>query len=346
MSVPYSSSTIALGGLQLSAHEPELGLSWGVDQDGLEGWEDGTASTLRMTQKPRQSGAWGGRAYASARHIGVKGWIKAETPAALLDAKDRLKAACSSEPAPFLVSELGVLRWAMVRSEDTPIIRRRSLFHATYSIQLVSKDWRQFGLELQDVTALPSTFGGLIIGGGGDGSMARSFTPAQFSSMANRQGLTTAVAGPSGSMELYNPDGSRANLARLAVVADTTDALTIPFSIDAVTVTGQVSLVNPGNETGPVRLRIDGPCRGPVVTHVSTGTQLIFSSSLVLGAGEWLEVDMEARTVLANGQATRSPWITSRGWSGFTPGENTWAFTAAAFDAAARLTVVATPSWK
>lgn len=120
---------------------------------------------------------------------------------------------------------------------------------------------------------------------------------------------------------------------------------TVPFTIDAVTVTGQVSLSNPGNIAGPVRLRIDGPVQGPVVTHVSSGRQLVFASSVVLGAGEWIDVDMERREVLANGQSSRNGWVTQRGWSSFEPGENTWAFTAVAHNAAALLTVSATPSW-
>jgi hypothetical protein len=121
---------------------------------------------------------------------------------------------------------------------------------------------------------------------------------------------------------------------------------TIPYTINAVTHSGQVNLTNPGNAAGPVRLRIDGPVVGPVITHVSSGTSLVFSSSLVLGAGEWLDIDMEARTVLANGQASRAGWVTSRGWANFTPGENTWTFTAAQFNAGSQLTVIATPSWQ
>lgn len=121
---------------------------------------------------------------------------------------------------------------------------------------------------------------------------------------------------------------------------------TVPFTINATTVTGQVSLTNPGNAPGPVVLRIDGPVRGPIITHVSSGAQLVFSSSIVIGAGEFLLVDMDAHEVLANGQAGRNGWITSRGWSAFDPGVNTWGFTAAAFDPASRLTVMATPAWK
>jgi hypothetical protein len=127
-------------------------------------------------------------------------------------------------------------------------------------------------------------------------------------------------------------------------VGGLTVPFTVPFSIGATSVSGQVSLVNPGNEFGPVVLRIDGPCVGPTVTHVSSGEQLVFASSLVLGAGEFLLVDMEAHTVLANGQASRQKWVTKRGWSSFQPGPNTWSFDAITYNAASQLTVTAIPA--
>lgn len=122
--------------------------------------------------------------------------------------------------------------------------------------------------------------------------------------------------------------------------------LALPFSINAVSVTGQVNLVNPGNDSGPVVLRVDGPCAGPEIIHVSTGASLKFASSLVLLKGEWLEVDMEARTAKANGQVSRAGWITSRGWSQFDPGPNTWTFNASTYDPTATLTATATPAWR
>jgi hypothetical protein len=134
------------------------------------------------------------------------------------------------------------------------------------------------------------------------------------------------------------------------LLPSTTGGLTIPFTvpfiIGATTITGQVSLRNPGTAPGPVRLRIDGPVVGPVITHIATGAQLVFSASLALGVGEFIEVDMEAHTVMANGQASRAGWVTSRGWSAFEPGLNTWTFTAAQFDPASKLTVIATPAWQ
>jgi hypothetical protein len=122
--------------------------------------------------------------------------------------------------------------------------------------------------------------------------------------------------------------------------------MTFPYSYDAVSVSGQVSLVNRGNEFGPVILRIDGPCVGPKVTHVSSGKELVFASSLTLGAGEFLIVDNEAKTVLANGQASRAGWVTSRGWASMQPGPNTWAFDAITYNAASQLSVTATESWE
>jgi hypothetical protein len=121
-----------------------------------------------------------------------------------------------------------------------------------------------------------------------------------------------------------------------------------PYSIPAVTTTGAVALTNRGNETGPVRLRIDGPVKGPVVTHRGGGMQreLTFATSLELGLGEWVEVGMEDHSVLANGQVSRAGWVTSRQWSGFEPGDNTWSFNAAVYNPASKLTVYATETWQ
>jgi|GEM_PF-1727518 len=132
-----------------------------------------------------------------------------------------------------------------------------------------------------------------------------------------------------------------------AVSGGLTVPFAVPFAINSTAVSGVCTLNNPGSATGPVRLRIDGPCTGPIITHVSSGAQLVFSSTLVLAVGEWIDVDMEAHTVLANGQSSRAGYvpITGRNWSGLDPGINTWAFTALTYDAAAKLTVTASPAW-
>jgi hypothetical protein len=122
---------------------------------------------------------------------------------------------------------------------------------------------------------------------------------------------------------------------------------TIPYTIASTVVSGAVSFTNPGNESGPVVLRITGPCTGPVITHSSSSTTsaLVLSSSLALATGEWLTINMDARTAMANDQASRSGYITSRGWSSFDPGVNTWSFTSSVYNAASLLTVTASPAW-
>jgi len=120
---------------------------------------------------------------------------------------------------------------------------------------------------------------------------------------------------------------------------------TVPFTINSTVVSGRVALTNPGTATGPVILTINGPVTGPIITHVGTGLSLAFGASLTLGAGEFLLVDMDNRKALAQGQATRSQYITLRGWSGFEKGGNVWAFAAASYSATATLSVSATPAW-
>lgn len=126
-----------------------------------------------------------------------------------------------------------------------------------------------------------------------------------------------------------------------------TAPFTAPFTVDAVQVSGRCSLVNPGNEVGPVVARIDGPCTGITsITHLTTDSTLTFAEDLDLSAGEFLVIDMEARTVLAQGVAPRSGWVTQRGFSGFDPGVNEWAFASEGLDVGAKLSITATPAYK
>ena len=122
---------------------------------------------------------------------------------------------------------------------------------------------------------------------------------------------------------------------------------TIPVAISSTVVSSQVALTNPGNTIGPVTIRIDGPTSQPIITHRGpSGVPLVYSSSLVLAAGEWLIVDMDARTALANGQSSRAGYTTSRGWFGFDPGVNVFSFASPVYNAGSLMTVFATPAWK
>jgi len=129
-----------------------------------------------------------------------------------------------------------------------------------------------------------------------------------------------------------------------ALTYGTSGGLTVPFTIDATTVSGQVSFTNAGNTPGPVTVRLNGPLTGPVVTHVESGARVAFSPLFTINTGEWVLVDMESHSALAQGQSSRSQWITSRGWSTFSPGGNTWALTATS--GTGSMLVTTRPSWQ
>lgn len=116
----------------------------------------------------------------------------------------------------------------------------------------------------------------------------------------------------------------------------------IPWDIPSTVNAGQVALINPGNIAGRVVIRLDGPLVAPMVTHVGAQKTLVFASSMTLGVGEWLEVDMDAMTVLANGTATRDAWVVSDEFFGFTPGVNVLSFSGTG---TGTMTVTAYPSW-
>jgi hypothetical protein len=118
-----------------------------------------------------------------------------------------------------------------------------------------------------------------------------------------------------------------------------------PITWDETVVSGEVSMTNPGNVTGPLTLRINGPVTAPVITHTSSGNTLEFGSDLVIYAGDYVDVDMEARTVLYNGQVSRNGFVTQRGWFGFDPGVNEIGFNADSYDPSASLVVTGTPAW-
>lgn len=122
-----------------------------------------------------------------------------------------------------------------------------------------------------------------------------------------------------------------------------------PITYTGVSNSGVIHIDNPGNMPAPVYLRIDGqiPAGGWSVNHLGQAKDLAFASSLMLGTGEFVTVDMQKREVLAQGQgqATRNGYVTSRGWFQLNPGPNDIAFSAVAYDPTALLTLTTYPAW-
>ncbi|MDN4646465.1 phage distal tail protein [Arthrobacter sp. PsM3] len=120
-----------------------------------------------------------------------------------------------------------------------------------------------------------------------------------------------------------------------------------PRTWSGVSGAGVISIDNTGKTNSPVWLRIDGPvpAGGWTVTHLGKKTTLSFATALALGAGEFVTVDMDRREVLAQGQAPRSGYVTSRGWFDLDPGVNEIAFSANNYSSTALLTVSTKPAW-
>jgi len=123
---------------------------------------------------------------------------------------------------------------------------------------------------------------------------------------------------------------------------------TYPVTYTGVSGTGKITVDNAGNTEAPVWLRIEGPipAGGHSVTHLGKGQTLTFGTALALGAGEFLTVDMDRREVLAQGQAPRSGYVTSRGWFSLDPGVNEIAFASQNYSETANLTVSTKPAWQ
>lgn len=153
------------------------------------------------------------------------------------------------------------------------------------------------------ISLRPSQFGGPVTGG-----VDHIYRQAQVSWIA-----------PKG---VWESD----TLTTVSISADTGTSAGLTFSVifpvtwPAGTQAGLAELASDSTlDVFPV-LRMYGPCTGPQVTLENTSETLKFLSSLVLSAGEYVEVDTEARTALLNGTVSRlsdldysvSEWITLR----------------------------------
>ena len=118
-----------------------------------------------------------------------------------------------------------------------------------------------------------------------------------------------------------------------------------PVTFDSVTVSGQVTIDNDGNIEAPLTVRFDGPLIGPKIVHVQT-QRAWAAAGAVIGAGEFWTVQLPSLEARAQGQASRSGYVTERGRLELLPGPNDFVFSADAYDPASLMTVTASSAWK
>lgn len=123
---------------------------------------------------------------------------------------------------------------------------------------------------------------------------------------------------------------------------------TMPWTLSATTVAGQITAFNAGTfETRPV-LILNGPVTGPkILAQLPDGTVQFLTYSQDLASGEQLVIDTDAHTVIVNGQASRRRFLTiPNGWPAI-PAQSTviFQFSASTYNASALLTARWRSAW-
>lgn len=99
-----------------------------------------------------------------------------------------------------------------------------------------------------------------------------------------------------------------------------------PLVFPATQGVGQTLHTNPGTEPVDQVARLYGPCRGPRYTNDSTGESLVFSSDLVIGLGEYVEINTATHSAyyLSDPAASRAHFLdyTTSTWWQIPPGES------------------------
>jgi hypothetical protein len=107
---------------------------------------------------------------------------------------------------------------------------------------------------------------------------------------------------------------------------------------------GVVTLVNDGTVKSWPVIRISGPVVNPRILNPVTGDSL--RVGMTINAGEYVDIDTAARTVLLQGTASRRAVTLSTGeWMPVPPGGASFSFGADAYSAAASMTVSARSAW-
>lgn len=108
----------------------------------------------------------------------------------------------------------------------------------------------------------------------------------------------------------------------------------------------QVTVTNAGNFDSPPVIRVAGPCTNPQV-ELDAPDESLYVDNLILLAGEWIDIDMNARTVKKNDGSSFYDRVRFPGsvWWRLRPGSNTVKLWASGTDATTALTVTWRDAW-
>lgn len=139
---------------------------------------------------------------------------------------------------------------------------------------------------------------------------------------------------------LYAASESSQQIALPSTSGGLTFSVTPPLTFGAVSTGGEQTLNNAGTFQTSPSFKIVGPVTDPKLLNVTTGKTWHYVGSV--SAGDYLLVDMDARTVLLNGTASRYSNLAAASvfWD-LEPGDNIVQYRAASYTAS-----IATASWR
>lgn len=124
--------------------------------------------------------------------------------------------------------------------------------------------------------------------------------------------------------------------------------MSFPVSFAPTMSVGTQIVTNVGAVPSHFTARLYGPCTGPALYNQTTGEVIAFTSALVLGAGEYVEIDTRDRTAYLNGgTVSRLNQIdfTATSWWRLEPGDNELRYAPTSASAGAAAVITYRPAW-
>lgn len=120
---------------------------------------------------------------------------------------------------------------------------------------------------------------------------------------------------------LYSDTATTVSLGVQAASGGVTFPVTFPITfVTGGGSSGVVTVVNIGNAPSPPTFRINGPVTNPTIRNETLDRALELELDIV--AGDYVDIDVAARSVLLNGTANRYSSLTSPQWWELAPGAN------------------------
>lgn len=138
-----------------------------------------------------------------------------------------------------------------------------------------------------------------------------NFTPGEINNLSHlRRQLQLQWACPTGVWQATEPVTFALN-AQAEEISGRTYPLVFPRIYPAAAPIGTTIVDNPGTEPADQTVRMYGPCRAPRYTNDTTGETITFTTDLVLGLGDYVEVNTANHTAFLNSDpaASRAQFI-------------------------------------